>query len=129
MMDFVGLFFGVFSGPISTFSPNLRNFGFPKAKSWLYLTNPNLPNFAKCWFSIGSEAFPNLRNVIFDMLVFFTKPNRPKFAKYVFYTKPNIPKFAKCWFSLQRQIFPSFAILVFFRRPNLFPNLQMVGFR
>lgn len=127
MTDFVGLFFWCLFAPDFNIFPNLRNFGFPKAKSWLsILTNPNLPNFAKCWFSIGSEAFPNLRNVIFDMLVFSTK--RPKFAKYVFDTKPNIPKFAKGWFSLQSQIYAQVSQNCFFLEGQTFLDLQTVGF-
>lgn len=126
MTDFVGLFFWCLFGPDFNIFPKFAKFWFSESEKLAFLTNPNLSNFAKCWFSIGSEAFPNLRNVIFDMLVFSTK--RPKFAKYVFDTKPNIPKFAKGWFSLQSQIYAQVSQNCFFLEGQTFLDLQTVGF-
>ena len=71
-------FFGVFSGPVWTFSvfvPNLRNVAFSdnRTKSWFLYEAKSSQICDMLVFNIESEILPNLGSVGFEMLL--TKPN------------------------------------------------------
>lgn len=80
----------------------------------------SFPKFAKCYFRyVGFlyEAkssqicqcflYKTKYSQICEMLVFSTKPNIcPSFAKLVFFRRPNLPKFANGWFSLTKRNLP-----------------------